>query len=99
MLKSKFVVAASLVLVATGAFADTSNYVVIGERGIVFSESESAPRDRAVVLAELREAQRLGLVSIGEGNMPIATPEQERLIAQAGHDAAEQFASSGDVEG
>lgn len=71
-----------------------------GERGYVIAESLSTPRSRAEVLAELREAQRLGLVSIGEGNMPIATAEQERLIAKAGRDAAEQFAkSAGGVEG
>jgi hypothetical protein len=51
-------------------------------------------------MAELREAQRLGLISVGEGNAPIATAEQERLIAKAGHDAAEQFAqSTGDLQG
>ena len=129
MLKSKFVVAASIALATTGAFADsgdlhindwsTFSYTVTreqvkqemndayargdrdyGERGYVVAESPSTPRSRAVVLAELREAQRLGLVSIGEGDMPIASAEQERLIAKAGHDAAEQFAkSAGDLEG
>lgn len=70
-----------------------------GERGYVVAESPSTSRSRAEVLAELREAQRLGLVSIGEGDMPIATAEQERLIAKAGRDAAEQFAKSDDAEG
>jgi hypothetical protein len=71
-----------------------------GERGYVFADSASTPRSRAEVLAELREAQRLGLVSIGEGDMPIATAEQERMIVKAGRDAAEQFAkSAGDLEG
>ena len=67
-----------------------------GERGYVAAESPSTPRSRAEVKAELREAQRLGLVSIGEGDVPIATAEQERLIAKAGQDAAEQFAKSAD---
>lgn len=40
---------------------------------------------RAEVLAELREAQRLGLVNAGgEGDIPVATLEQQRLIAEAG---------------
>jgi hypothetical protein len=70
-----------------------------GERGYVVAENASTPRSRAEVQAELREAQRLGLVSIGEGDMPIATAEQERMIAKAGHDAAGQFAkSAGDLE-
>ena len=93
MLKSKLVVAASLVLATTGAFADSGDQH-INDRSTFSSTS------RAVVLAELREAQRLGLTSFGEGDPPIATAEQERLIAKAGHDAAEQFAkSSDDVEG
>ena len=92
MLKSKLVVAASLVLATTGAFADS------GDLHINDQSTFSTPRSRAVVLAELHEAQRLGLVSIGEGDMPIATAEQERLIAKAGRDAAKQFAQSA-VEG
>ncbi len=72
----------------------------MGEMGYFTAQSPSTPRSRAEVVAELREAQRLGLTSFGEGDPPIATAEQERLIAKAGHDAAEQFAkSSDDVEG
>ncbi len=71
-----------------------------GERGYVAAATSSSPRSRAEVLAELREAQRLGLISVGEGDVPIATAEQESLIAKAGHDAAEQFATSaGDIQG
>jgi hypothetical protein len=47
-------------------------------------------RSRAEVVAELREAQRLGLVSYGEVEKRIATPEQERQIAEAGRRAVEQ---------
>ena len=54
---------------------------------------------REQVKAELREATRLGLVCVGEGNIPIATAEQERMIAKAGQDAAKQFAKSDDAEG
>lgn len=69
-----------------------------GERGYLVAEVSSS-RSRAEVVAELREAQRLGLLSVGEGDAPIATAEQEQLIAKAGHDAAEKFAKSGDQEG
>jgi len=69
-----------------------------GERGYVVAEAQPS-RSRAEVQAELREATRLGLVSVGESDAPVATAEQEHLIAKAGHDAAEQFARSDDVEG
>jgi hypothetical protein len=69
-----------------------------GERGYVVAETQPS-RSRAEVVAELREATRLGLVSVGEGDVPVATAEQEQLIAKAGHDAAEQFAKSEDIEG
>jgi hypothetical protein len=36
------------------------------------------------VVAELREAQRLGLITVGEEDIPLITDEQNRLIAQAG---------------
>jgi hypothetical protein len=43
-----------------------------------------SPKSRAQVRAELAEAQRLGLLSWGELDTPIATPEQEQQIADAG---------------
>ena len=129
MLKSKFVLAASLVLATTGVFADESDPHIndwstfsstvtseqvkqemrdayargdrdMGEAGYFVAQGPSTTRSRAEVLAELREATRLGLISVGESDAPVATAEQERLIAKAGHDAAEQFAKSADdVEG
>ena len=69
-----------------------------GERGYVVAEAQPS-RSRAEVQAELREATRLGLVSVGESDAPVATADQEHLIAKAGHDAAEQFAKSDDAEG
>lgn len=45
---------------------------------------------RAAVVAELREAQRLSLVSVGEGDIPVATAEQEQMIFAAGRRAAEK---------
>jgi hypothetical protein len=35
----------------------------------------------------MREAQRLGLLNFGEGDAPVASPEQEKLIADAGRNA------------
>jgi hypothetical protein len=58
--------------------------------GDVFSDmaKHTGPtKTRAQVVAEMREAQRLGLLNFGEGDVPVATPEQERLIADAGRKA------------
>lgn len=127
MSASKSVLAASLALAMTGAFADSGDLHIndwpssgstvtleqvrqemldayargdrdYGERGYVVAEAQPS-RSRAEVLAELREATRLGLVSVGESDAPVATAEQEHLIAKAGNDAAEQFARSDDFEG
>ncbi len=46
---------------------------------------------RAKIQAEAAEANRLGLVSVGEGNPPTATAEQELLIAAAGRRAISSF--------
>ncbi len=42
---------------------------------------------RAKIRAETEEANRLGLLGFGEGDPPIATAEQEELIAAAGRRA------------
>lgn len=52
------------------------------------AEVAEASVSRAQVVAELREAQRLGLITVGEGNVPTPTAEQARLIAEAGARAA-----------
>jgi hypothetical protein len=44
---------------------------------------------RAKIRAETIEANRLGLIGVGEGNPPVATAAQEELIASAGRRAAE----------
>ena len=93
MLTSKFVLATSLVIATTGAFADS------GDTHINDWATFSSTVTREQVKAELREATRLGLVCVGEGNIPIATAEQEQMIAKAGQDAAKQFAKSDDAEG
>jgi hypothetical protein len=46
---------------------------------------------RAKIQAEAAEANRLGLLSFGEGDPPAATAAQEQLIAAAGQRAAEQI--------
>ena len=92
MLTSKLVIAASLALATTGAYAEAGDLHINDWSTFSFTVT------REQVQAELREATRLGLVSMGEGDAPIATAEQERLIAKAGRDAAQQFAKSDDVE-
>lgn len=123
MFTSKLILATSIALAVSGAFADSGDLDIsewskpsstvtreqvrqemleayargdrdYGERGYVPAEIASTPRSRAEVLAELREAVRLGLVSVGEGDVPFGTAEQERLIAKAGHDAAERLAET-----
>lgn len=52
------------------------------------AEVAEAPISRAQVVAELREAQRLGLITVGEEDVPVPTREQSRRIAEAGAKAA-----------
>jgi hypothetical protein len=62
----------------------------LSNEGDVFSDMSkySGPtKTRAQVVAEMREAQRLGLLNFGEGDAPVASPEQEKLIADAGRNA------------
>jgi hypothetical protein len=47
-------------------------------------------KSRAEVVAELEEAQRLGLLTYGEDGVKFSTPAQEQQIADAGRSAAEQ---------
>jgi hypothetical protein len=46
---------------------------------------------RTRIQAEAAEANRLGLISVGEGDPPVATAEQEQLIAAAGRAATERY--------
>lgn len=60
-------------------------HAAIGEEVWAFVAPRSGSTTRAQVVAELREAQRLGLVSVGgEGDIPTATPQQRQMIALAG---------------
>ena len=54
-----------------------------------YSEAAEAAL-RARVVAELREAQRLGLITVGDEDIPQPTAEQNRMIAEAGNRAAEE---------
>lgn len=92
MLRSKIVLAAAFVLSTSSAFADS------GDMHINDWSTFNSSVTREQVQAELREATRLGLVSIGEGDAPIATAKQEQLIAQAGQGAAVRYAQY-DAEG
>jgi hypothetical protein len=57
----------------------------------VASEEPGYTVSRARVVSELKEAQRLGLITVGEESIPSLTPEQSRMITLAG-DAAEKGA-------
>jgi hypothetical protein len=46
---------------------------------------------RTKIQAEAAEANRLGLLAFGEGDPPVATAEQEALIAAAGRRAIESY--------
>lgn len=78
------VLSAIAISVASSAFAGGGPYPVDEPPAAVPGKS------RAEVIAELREAQRLGLVSVGEAGVPESTPHQEALIAAAGRRAAEE---------
>ena len=47
-------------------------------------------KSRAEVVAELREAQRLGLVTTGEEDVRTPTAREAQMIAEAGRRAAEK---------
>lgn len=66
--------------------------ISVGEEVWRLADWPSGPsKSRAQVVAELREAQRLGLVNVGgEGDVRVATAEQERLITFAGLRALEE---------
>ena len=51
--------------------------------------TSDAVKSRAEVVAELREAQRLGLVTTGEEDVRTPTEREARMIADAGRRAAE----------
>lgn len=81
-MKSKYLVLSALVF-AGSAIAGGGPYP---EPAIPSSE---VFKSRAEVVAELREAQRLGLLTTGEEDVRIASPRQEKMIADAGRRAAE----------
>ena len=53
----------------------------------VAAEEAGYTVSRARVVGELKEAQRLGLITVGEESIPSLTPEQIRMIALAGDEA------------
>jgi hypothetical protein len=61
-----------------------------GEVDVSGGFADAGAKSRAEVRAELRAARRLGLLmAAGEAEVAAATPEQERLIAEAGRNAGE----------
>jgi len=76
------------------AEARRAGLIVYGEADIPAEHAAMVTvKTRAQVEAELAEARRLGLVRYGESDVGVATPEQERLIGEAGRRAGEQVAS------
>jgi len=53
----------------------------------VAAEEAGYTTSRARVVGELKEAQRLGLITIGEESIPTLTEDQSRRIALAGDEA------------
>jgi len=53
----------------------------------VAAEEPGHTISRARVVGELKEAQRLGLITVGEEDIPTLTEEQSRRIALAGDEA------------
>jgi hypothetical protein len=53
----------------------------------VAAEEPGHTVSRARVVGELKEAQRLGLITVGEESIPTLTEEQSRRIALAGDEA------------
>jgi nucleotide-binding universal stress UspA family protein len=84
MKRSHFLMSALALCLAAPAFADGGPYP---EPAVPTTEST---KTRAQVAAEALEARRLGLITTGEEDIRIATPEQEQLIAEAGRRAAEK---------
>jgi len=62
-----------------------------GEESLKVVTDGMPEKSRAEVIAELEEAQRLGLITHGEEGVKVATPEQERMIVEAGRRAAERI--------
>jgi hypothetical protein len=76
-------------LAAAGeASAGASSVAFDGDAVVVWGDARLV---RAKIQAEAAEANRLGLLSFGEGDPPIATAEQEELIAAAGRRAVSNF--------
>jgi hypothetical protein len=69
---------------ASGQSASASSPDVV----VVWGDARSL---RTRIQAEAAEANRLGLLAFGEGDPPVATAEQEELIAAAGRRAIESY--------
>lgn len=80
---------AAVILASSAALASAESPVNYPDNHA--DEVSAVPaKTRAQVKAELAEARRLGLIAYGELGDAVSTPQQERLIAEAGRRAAEQ---------
>lgn len=64
--------------------------VAAGDPFIVWGDARQVVL-RVKIRAETRMAGKLGLLDFGEGDPPIATAEQERMIAEAGQRAVDRY--------
>lgn len=71
--------------------AQSSGRSVAADDGDVVVVWGDARLTRIRIQAEAAEANRLGLLAFGEGDPPVATAEQEALIAAAGRRAIETY--------
>ncbi len=85
----------SILLAGTVGIASAEGPVNYPDQGPDRATPAVSTKTRAEVKAELAEARKLGLIAYGEVNDKIATPEEEKLIADAGrrvgrHEVAEK---------
>lgn len=98
MITSRLAVLSCIALLSAGASADDGD-LSINDWASVDNGGQHVSVSRSEIEAELGEAQRLGLLSVGEGAFPEATFEQEQAIQHAKRQAAEQYARSMESEG
>lgn len=98
MITSRLAVLTCFAIFTAGASAN-SGELSINDWAAVDNGGQHLSMSRAEVEAELGEAQRLGLLSVGEGAFPEASSEQEQSIQHAKRQAAEQYAKSTESEG
>jgi hypothetical protein len=89
-MKRSYLFAIAILSASSSVYANDVDFLPNGFVSSVIREAQSeasrvtASRTRAQVVAETREAARLGLLNHGEAGPPEATPEQTHQIEEAG---------------